>query len=178
MIVYRISPMRKSALQTRASFALDTGEILLLDTPCTAGARSLNFFEILMLVWTLSRLGISPKTWEWSFVHPTYRPTQDRNDCDLVPFPPVKPHGHFLHIFFKKVNFFHPKKGSPNRLILFLKARLGGSTFRTPKNRCVKLPVSTSMCPPPYLPLAKMNYFPDEARTNEERTFQILHSPK
>ena len=64
------------------------------------------------------------------------------------PFLPVKPHGHFL-FFFKKITFFRPKKGSPNRLILFLKARLGGSTFRTPKNRCVKLPVSTSMCPPP-----------------------------
>ena len=86
------------------------------------------------------------------------------------PFLPVKPHGHFLHFFSKKSLFFRPKKGSPNRLILFLKARLGGSTFRTPKNRCVKLPVSTSMCPPPYFPLAKMNYFSDEGRRRRRRT--------
>ena len=95
--------------------------------------------------------------------------TQDRNDCDLAPFPPGKTPWSLFALFFQKVTFFLPKKGSPNRLILFLKARLGGSTFRTPKNRCVKLPVSTSMCPPPYFPLAKMNYFPDERRTKKKK---------
>ena len=95
--------------------------------------------------------------------------TQDRRDCDLAPFPPGKTPWSLFAFFFKKVTFFRPKKGSPNRLILFLKARLGGSTFRTPKNRCVKLPVSTSMCPPPYFPLAKMNYFSDEGRRTNER---------
>ena len=95
--------------------------------------------------------------------------TQDRKDCDF----------HFS-LFFKKVTFFRPKKGSLNRLIPVANPTLEGSTFRIPKNRCVKVPVSTSMCPPPYFPLAKMNYFSDEERTNEEeeRTFQILHSPK
>ena len=45
------------------------------------------------------------------------------------PFLPVKPHGHFLHVFLKKVTFFRPKKGSPNRPILFLKANKRGYFF-------------------------------------------------
>ena len=74
--------------------------------------------------------------------------------------------------FSEKVTFWWSKKGTLNRHILSLKARLGGSTFGIPKNRCVKLPLDSSMCPPPYLPPAKINYFPD-GRTNErtnERT--------
>ena len=104
--------------------------------------------------------------------------TQDRNDCDLAPFPPGKTPWSLFALFFKKVTFFRPKKGSPNRLILFLKARLGGSTFRTPKNRCVKLPVSTSMCPPPYFPLAKMNYFPDEEERRRTKNISDFALPK
>ena len=71
-------------------------------------------------------------------------------------------------MFCKKVTFWGPKKGTLDRRMLSLKARLGGSTFGIPKNRCVKLPVSSSMCPPPYIPPAKINYFP--LRRTDERT--------
>ena len=81
-------------------------------------------------------------------------------------------------IFFQKSQKNRPKKGSPNRPIPVANASLGGSTFRTPKNRCVKLPVSTSMCPPPYFPLAKMNYFPDEEEERRRTNISDFALPK
>ena len=78
----------------------------------------------------------------------------------------VKTPRSFFAMFCKKVTFWGPKKGTLDRRMLSLKARFGGSTFGIPKNRCVKLPVSSSMCPPPYMPPAKMDYFV----TKDERT--------
>ena len=63
----------------------------------------------------------------------------------------VKTPRQFFAMFCKKVTFWCPKKGTLDRRMLSLKARFGGSTFGIPKNRCVKLPVSSSMCPPPYI---------------------------
>ena len=88
----------------------------------------------------------------------------------------VKTPRQFFAMFCKKVTFWCPKKGTLDRRMLSLKARFGGSTFGIPKNRCVKLPVSSSMCPPPYMPPAKMDYFVTDERTDEGRTFLVLHA--
>ena len=68
--------------------------------------------------------------------------------------------------FSEKVTFWWSKKGTLNRHILSLKARLGGSTFGIPKNRCVKLPLDSSMCPPPIYRPQKSITFRTNGRTN------------
>ena len=91
----------------------------------------------------------------------------------LHPFLPVKSHVHFLNFFPKKSFFFRPKKGSLNRPIPVANASLGGSTFRTPKNRCVKLPVGRTMRGPSISPSQKSIIFRRTKNEEERRTFQI-----
>ena len=89
----------------------------------------------------------------------------------LHPLPKVKVTGHFLH-FFPKMPLFSSKKGSPNRPVplansfnghpVFGSRKINGSNYRK------DLQWSTLQ-----MPLAKINYFPDEE--GEGRTSVFLH---
>ena len=76
---------------------------------------------------------------------------------------------------FQKKSLFDGQKRGPRTgiIILSLKARLGGSTFGIPKNRCVKLPVGSSMCPPP-LYAARKNGLLCYGRTDERTDGHFL----
>ena len=137
--------------------------IIKLDTPCTAGARSF---------WCIALIGISSKAWEWS-CRPSYvsayaRIRKIEETVIWHPFLPVKTHGHFLHFFQKNSLFFVQKKGPWTGRYCSLKQISEGLFSDPEKSMCQTtgkhVDVST-----PYFPLAKMNYFPkDEERTKDE----------
>ena len=76
---------------------------------------------------------------------------------------------------FAKSHFLMSKKGPWTGIYQPLKLVYGGgSTFGIPKNRCVKLPVSSSMCPPLICPLQKSSIFRTNGQTNKHFLFCTL----
>ena len=112
-----------------------------LDTPCTAGARSTPSFPNPIHVDHTSR-------------HVTQQKVVSLCDFDGISCRVKYTDLHVItskgfSTFSEKVTFWWSKKGTLDRPMLSLKARLGGSTFGIPKNRCVKLPLDSSRFPPP-----------------------------
>ena len=123
----------------------------LLDTPCAAGARS---------------TGRLNKYWfirgQFGSVTP---PTSVRNNVIFAPFTKGKSHRPLFATFFQKSHFFSSKKGSRNRPVpvansfnghpVFGSRKINGSNYRK------DLQWSTLQ-----MPLAKMNYFVKDGRTD------------
>ena len=114
-----------------------------------------------------------PKNHFWAFFSSWRHQRQFNRVWFLHPLPKVKVSWPLFALFSKNVTFFRPKKGSLNRPIPVANASLGGSTFRTPKNRCVKLPVGRTMRGPSISPSQKSIIFRTRTNENEEEHFRF-----
>ena len=125
----------------------------LLDTPCTAGARSAIWRVIHLEIRRLTcfkkmRFGISVKVGIWK----------------------QKP---LFYKKFKKVQKKWSKIGSRKVRIVTLKATFRASFFGTPKNPCFKVPVDSSMRDTSISPSQKSQNFRTDKRTDGRTEIQI-----
>ena len=124
---------------------------MLLDTPCTAGAWSrprLTFYA-------LSTASKNPVfiTFYWIWRH-------ERQNMVFQGFKKVQ----------KRRSKLDPEPTDTSR------EQNNLCFFRIPKNRCVKLPLDSSTCPPPYLSPAKSNYFPNKLTNRTDRFLSLVWS--
>ena len=159
--------------------------MIILDTPCTAGARSTGRLNILS-VWIHSRPvsnGDSfqsvfsrmpslshPKNHFWALFSSWRHQRQFKAVWFLHPLPNVKVTWSLFALFFQKCHFFSSKKGSPNRPVplansinghpVFGSRKINGSNYRK------DLQWSTLQ-----MPLAKINYFPKPNERNAHQFF-------
>ena len=128
--------------------------MVLLDSPCTAGARSTN----IQIEWTMS-----------SYVSAYARIRKIEKTVILTLFLPVKSHNHFLH-FSPKIPLFSSKKGSPNQAMLVVKHINSDPVFRSLKIQGSNYRRTAAVKHPPDA-ARKNQLFSGERRTNEHQFF-------